>query len=118
MTTICKKKHCVWRVDCGNGKAICSRVNCPNMQYVNNDLPTIKWNLDRIAKPYTPPKYLRKFVADMTDIQKQEILTMYLVKGWGYEKIQRKLNNIYSAYLIREVILQSGYTIYDRGKGF
>lgn len=45
MITICKKDYCVWRVDCGNGKSICSRYNCPYLgsSIKVEKLPPIKW---------------------------------------------------------------------------
>lgn len=29
---VCTKKRCVWRVDCGNGKAVCHIQICPYMR--------------------------------------------------------------------------------------
>ncbi|MBS6629019.1 MAG: hypothetical protein KH282_08060 [Clostridiales bacterium] len=29
---ICTKKRCVWRVDCGYGKAVCHKQFCPYMR--------------------------------------------------------------------------------------
>lgn len=40
---VCKKKHCIWRVECGEGKAVCSVYRCPYAKNYINDLPKIKW---------------------------------------------------------------------------
>lgn len=40
---VCKKKHCIWRVDCGEGKAVCSVYRCPYAKKYKSKLPKIKW---------------------------------------------------------------------------
>ena len=42
MKFICKKKTCKWRIDCGNGKAMCIWQHCPDRIKINN-LPTMKF---------------------------------------------------------------------------
>ena len=40
---VCEKKHCIWRVECGEGKAVCSVYRCPYAKNYINVLPKIKW---------------------------------------------------------------------------
>lgn len=41
---VCKKKRCIWRVYCGEGKSYCFKAdNCPNSTKLNDELPRVKW---------------------------------------------------------------------------
>lgn len=41
---VCKKKRCVWRVYCGEGKYYCHKAgDCPNVVKVKDALPNVKW---------------------------------------------------------------------------
>lgn len=41
---ICKKKRCIWRVYCGEGKSYCFKANnCPNSTKLIDNLPRVKW---------------------------------------------------------------------------
>lgn len=40
---VCIADKCVWRVDCGPNKAICSRTDCPNIRVLKEALPPVKW---------------------------------------------------------------------------
>lgn len=41
---VCKKKRCIWRVYCGEGKSYCFKAsNCPNSTKLKDKLPRIKW---------------------------------------------------------------------------
>ena len=41
---VCKKKHCIWRVYCGEGKSYCFRANdCPSATKLKEKLPRVKW---------------------------------------------------------------------------
>lgn len=41
---VCKKKRCIWRVDCGEGKSYCFKAsNCPYTPKLNDKLPRVKW---------------------------------------------------------------------------
>lgn len=40
---ICKKKRCIWRVYCGEGKYYCHKAgNCPNVMTAKEKLPKVK----------------------------------------------------------------------------
>ena len=41
--TVCKKKRCVWRVDLGQGKNLCSVYKCPYTATHSGNLPKVKW---------------------------------------------------------------------------
>lgn len=42
---ICKKKRCIWRVYCGEGKYYCHKAgNCPNVMTAKEKLPKVKWS--------------------------------------------------------------------------
>ena len=40
---VCKKKRCIWRVYCGEGKYYCHKAgDCPNVVKVKDALPNVK----------------------------------------------------------------------------
>lgn len=41
---VCKKKRCIWRVYCGEGRYYCHKAgNCPNAVIEKDPLPKVKW---------------------------------------------------------------------------
>ena len=41
---VCKKKRCIWRVYCGEGKSYCFKANnCPYTTKLKEELPRVKW---------------------------------------------------------------------------
>lgn len=63
---ICTKKRCIWRVDCGYGKAVCHKQFCPYMRQAG-------------ALPPKPPENDSKWDAAI------EILRNY-ARSHGYDK--------------------------------
>ena len=59
---ICKKKRCVWRVYCGEGKYDGHKAgNCPNVMTAKEKLPKVKWSgIIKRKKTLSYQKYASK----------------------------------------------------------
>lgn len=59
---ICKKKRCIWRVYCGEGKYYCHKAgNCPNVMNAKEKLPKVKWSgIIKRKKTLSYQKYASK----------------------------------------------------------
>lgn len=59
---ICKKKRCIWRVYCGDGKYYCHKAgNCPNVMTAKEKLPKVKWSgIIKRKKTFSYQKYASK----------------------------------------------------------
>ena len=59
---ICKKKRCIWRVYCGEGKYYCHKAgNCPNVMTAKEKLPKVKWSgIIKCKKTLSYQKYASK----------------------------------------------------------
>lgn len=59
---ICKKKRCIWRVYCGEGKYYCHKAgNCPNVMTAKEKLPKVKWSgIIKRKKTLSYQKYASK----------------------------------------------------------
>lgn len=59
---ICKKKRCIWRVYCGDGKYYCHKAgNCPNVMTAKEKLPKVKWSgIIKRKKTLSYQKYASK----------------------------------------------------------
>lgn len=59
---ICKKKRCIWRVYCGEGKYYCHKAgNCPNVMTAKEKLPNVKWSgIIKRKKTLSYQKYASK----------------------------------------------------------
>lgn len=60
--SICKKKRCIWRVYCGEGKYYCHKAgNCPNVMTAKEKLPKVKWSgIIKRKKTLSYQKYASK----------------------------------------------------------
>lgn len=59
---ICKKKRCIWRVYCDEGKYYCHKAgNCPNVMTAKEKLPKVKWSgIIKRKKTLSYQKYASK----------------------------------------------------------
>ena len=67
---ICKKKRCIWRVYCGEGKYYCRKAgNCPNVMTAKEKLPKVKWSgIIKRKKTLSYQKYASKRNKNMGDV--------------------------------------------------